>query len=299
MKRIAIILCIMCIAILSVLPPKSISHNESSRWMEQIEDSQKITELSIPGSHDAGATHSIADVAGKCQSLSIASQLNIGIRFFDIRLKLDNNELNIVHSFVDQKLSFEDVLEDVVSFIKENDSEFLILSIKEDDMAVNSSVSFSEELMSQLSAYKDVIAFDNQLPETVGEARGKIYLISRNSTVTVGVPAYNGWKDSQSFSLGDLYIQDNYCISDIQEKKDDIIATIDYSSTHGDKLVLNFISCYLENGFPPSYAGTTAKEINQWFIDYIKECEGDLGIVIGDFVTSSWAKVIYERNFND
>lgn len=294
---ISMIALVSLITLIAVIPFQSVGYNESSHWMEKVDDNKKITEMSIPGSHDSGATHSIADVAGKCQTLSIASQLNIGIRFYDIRLKLDNNELKIVHSFVDQKLSFEEVIKDLVSFIQENDSEFLIISIKEDDAAINSSLSFGECFRNQISNYDDIIQFDKELPETVGEARGKIYIISRDSEILIGIPAYNGWKDSQTFILNDLYIQDNYCISDIEEKKDDIKNSITYSIFQSDKLVLNFTSCYLEDTFPPSYAGTTAKEINKWFVEYIDSCDGSLGIVISDFVTSSMAKTIYKRNF--
>lgn len=63
----------------------------------------------IPGTHDSGAMHSIFDVAGKCQDLNIQQQLKIGVRFLDIRLRLKNDELEVVHSFVEQKLSFRSV----------------------------------------------------------------------------------------------------------------------------------------------------------------------------------------------
>ena len=78
-------------------------------WLSKVNDSKLITEMSIPGTHDSGATHSFFDVAGKCQDLSIKTQLKIGVRFFDIRLQQVNNKLNVVHSFVDQKTKFENV----------------------------------------------------------------------------------------------------------------------------------------------------------------------------------------------
>ena len=42
--------------------------------------------------------------------LSIKKQLKVGIRFLDIRLQLVNDELVVVHSFVDQDLTFKYVL---------------------------------------------------------------------------------------------------------------------------------------------------------------------------------------------
>ena len=73
--------------------------------------------MSIPGTHDSGATHSIFDVAGKCQDLDIETQLEIGVRFFDIRLQQVNDKFNVVHSFVDQGLTFDNVLKDLNSFL--------------------------------------------------------------------------------------------------------------------------------------------------------------------------------------
>ena len=50
------------------------------------------------------ALYSIGDLAGQCQSLSLGDQLNVGVRFLDIRLKLDHNQLKAVHGIVDEKL---------------------------------------------------------------------------------------------------------------------------------------------------------------------------------------------------
>jgi len=116
-------------AIISTAPLTVADGTDGASWMAGIEDSTPINELSIPGSHDTGATHSIADVAGIFQTLGIYDQLNIGIRFLDIRLQLVNDKLRVVHSFVDQALNFDTVLGDITDFILNNPSEFLIISI--------------------------------------------------------------------------------------------------------------------------------------------------------------------------
>ena len=296
LKKIKIILIIfpLIASILAFIPSPTIKSEIGINWMSQINDSTKITNLSIPGSHDSGALHSIADVSGKCQDLNIKSQLNIGVRFFDIRLKLKNNQLDIVHSFVDQKLKFVDVLNDMVNFIKENNSEFLIISIKKESDTINSKYSFEETVLNLLSNYNDIIQFDNQLPETIKEARGKIYIISRFET-NIGIQAYDHWLDSTSFKLNDLYIQDNYCINDIETKKQDILNTLELSNQN-NYLYLNYTSCYLDNAFPPTYAGTSALEINPWLIENLDKINGH-GILISDFVTKELIHKIIERNF--
>ena len=265
-------------------------------WMSKVSDDVNILDLSIPGTHDSGAQHSIADVAGKCQDLSISSQLEIGVRFLDLRLQLVNDEFRVVHSFVDQDLKFKTVVEDLYSFIKNYSSEFLIISIKEDNSAVNSTIAFDQALIKALKPYEDVFMLnESKLPKTLGEARSKIYILSRFSG-DIGIPAYFGWNDDDSFELDDLYIQDNYNISDIEEKKTDILNTIKYANDNPNKLVINFTSCYLDPGFPPMYAGTTALAINPWLKDEISKNNDKLGIMLIDFIDEKLSKAIYMRN---
>jgi hypothetical protein len=80
------------------------------------------------------------------------------------------------------------------------------------------------------------------------------------------------------------------------QKKEDIIKAIEYKKT-SDNIVINFTSCYLDYGFPPTYAGSSANKINPWFYDYINESNMKLGIVVMDFMTIDLAKAIYMRNY--
>ena len=93
--------------------PKEHTKKGASDWMADLDDDRALTSLAIPGTHDSGALYSIADVAGKCQSLSVSEQLRAGVRFFDIRLQLRGDKLAVVHSFVDQMTDFAVVLDDI------------------------------------------------------------------------------------------------------------------------------------------------------------------------------------------
>lgn len=292
----------LSIALLSViissfalLPINKSSSKSPDLWMQKVNDDFLINELSIPGTHDSGALHSIFDVSGKCQDINIKTQLNIGVRFFDLRLQLVNDEFKIVHSFVDQNLSFTSVMKDLSSFIRSNSSEFLIISLKKEESDVNSSKSFKDALLDELTNYDDVLCFDSLLPKTLKEARGKIYIIDRYD-LSVGISAYSGWVDSSTFTINDLYVQDNYRIDNIDIKKQDILSTIKYSKENNDKLVLNFTSCYLDYGFPPTYAGTSSRLINPWLKEQIKDTNDNLGIIVADFIDKELAESIYKRN---
>ena len=294
-SSIGIIILTLIISIFAFIPIDKCHDDYGKTWLKNVGDNIKITDVSLPGTHDSGATHSIADVAGKCQDISIKTQLDIGVRFFDLRLQLVNDEFKIVHSFVDQNLKFSSVVDDMYNFIKENSSEFLIISVKQEKNNVNSSLSFDEAFIRDLKEYKDIFKYeDRSFPSTIGEARGKIYILSRFSS-EIGIDAYGGWKDDCAFEYNNMYIQDNYNIQDIEEKKSDILTAINLAN-RSDKIVLNFTSCYLDPGFPPSYAGTAALAINPWFKETIKENNDKLGIIVADFITEDLSKTIYMRN---
>lgn len=294
---------IITISLFSVLPISTTSNTSKGKdWMKKISDDTLVTSLSIPGSHDAGALHSIGDLSGKCQDLNIYDQLNAGARFFDIRLEQRNNELKVVHGIVDQKLDFSSVLNDFKIFLKENPSEGLIVSIKKESNAKNTSATFDESLINALKDYSSIWDLSGNIPQKVSSLRGKIFLISRYEDSSIGLPAYNGWLDpsdsstSNTFDINNLHVQDHYKMKDINIKKEEISKCFKYSDEFNEKLTLNFTSCYFLNDFPPSYAATTAQIINNWLPSEI-ENYSSLGIVISDFITSSLCEKIYSRNF--
>ena len=290
------IVLLFAITFFAMTPLESPITGKGVRWMADLEDDRSLNELSIPGTHDSGATHSIADVAGKCQSLTIEDQLHIGVRFFDIRLQQVVDDFNIVHSFVDQATDFDDVLESMVSFVVNNPTEFLIVSIKKDTDSKNPQGDFTVLLEETLRKYSQ-ISTSTELPKTVGESRGKIYIVSRYEGSTMGIPAYNGWQDSTSFAIGDLYVQDNYKVESAEEKIADIESAMMVADTCSYGLVLNFTSCYLTSGFPPTYAATPAQAINPWLIERLTLEDRPQGVLVCDFMTSDLVKAIWEVNF--
>ena len=248
--------------------------------MSQLDDNVSIRNINMPGSHDTMALYSIADLAGQCQSLSLHDQLNLGVRFLDIRLKEDHDKLKAVHGFIDQKVSFETITKTIEEFIEKNPSEFIIMSVKEEADPSNSEISFENSLNSYLN--KDIYLKDTELPNKLGDVRGKVMLLSRYEGSTIGVPAYDGWKDSVSFTLpNDIYVQDTYQITSAEQKQDEIVKCFNEA---GHALKINFLSAYRTDTFPPSYAVSAAEDINPWINEEINKYS-DRNIVLYDFVT--------------
>ena len=151
--------------------------------------------------------------------------------------------------------------------------------------------------MAALDKHSDVVDFSSSLPKTIDEARGRIYIMSRFNA-SYGIPMYFGWEDSATFEIGDIYVQDNYNVGDVSYKITDIESVAETTKLGIYSLVLNYTSCYLNNqAFPPTYAGTPAMEINPWLYDYLTKSEGNIGVIITNFMTERLASAIYGRNF--
>ena len=295
-KHLSLILLSIILTLVAVLPMQK-GKADRSDWMADLDDDASLNSLTIPGTHDSGALHSLAEISGKCQSLSVEEQLKIGVRFLDIRLQLVDSELKVVHSFVDQLTDFEDVLDDLVAFIRNHEGEFLIVSIKEDASPKRSDRMFADLLEEMLLSYPEINT-ERSLPEKVGEARGAIHIVARYKNSTIGLPCYDGWKDDDTFALGDIYIQDNYRVPNAEEKIANIRSTYSVAMEKNHALVLNFTSCYLETCFPPIYAGLPAHKINRDTQKaLLNEYDGPLGVLVCDFMTAELADVIIGRNF--
>ena len=267
-------------------------------WMASLDDETPINELYIPGTHDSGALYSFLGISGKCQSYTIEEQLSFGVRLFDIRLQLRGCDLAVVHSFVDQKLTFESVLDEMKSFLEANPSEFIIISIKEDADAENPTITFENAVEDMLyEKLGSLLNTNTQLPETVGEARGKVHIISRYANSSLGVPAHSGWQDSTCFELDSLFVQDYYAISSIEAKMASISVAFSRAYVPQYALVLNFTSCYLEEGFPPAHAPTTAKKINPQLAKLIADGKAAPCAFLIDFITPELSNSIVELNF--
>ena len=295
-KYATLIILSIILTLVAVLPMQR-GEADGSDWMAALDDDMNLNSLTIPGTHDSGALHSLAEISGKCQSLSIEEQLKIGVRFLDIRLQLVDNELKVVHSFVDQLTDFDDVLDDLVAFIRNHEGEFLIVSIKEDASPKRSDRMFADLLEEMLLSYPEINT-ERALPEKVGEARGAIHIVARYKNSTIGLPCYDGWKDDDTFVLGDVYIQDNYRVPNAEEKIADIRSTYSVAIDKKHDLVLNYTSCYLESCFPPIYAGLPAHDINRDTKKALSnEYDGPLGVLVCDFMTTELADAIIGRNF--
>jgi len=159
-------------------------------WMKNLDDDLLITQITIPGTHDSAADHdhcaenqACKDViwAASTQTFNIQDQMEMGIRFFDIRLAYDEHNdraFEFHHGPYDLKQSLYDAIEWATDFLKKNPSEFLIWLIKQEHTDA-SAENFWYDLSAQL-ADRSIDFYSKKKILTVGEARGKVIVMARN-----------------------------------------------------------------------------------------------------------------------
>jgi 1-phosphatidylinositol phosphodiesterase len=187
-------------------------YGRTSRWMASIPDTKNVASLSIPGSHDT-MTFAVTDPTYQCQNLHLSIQLHTGLRYFDIRARLHNDELLIYHGDKYTQYSYPDVLNTMFHFLDAHPSETILMRLKEESTPINSTIDFLTafnyyRLNSTLTSggcsehfWIPSPAGPTRVP-TLGELRGKILILQNFGSD----PADYGIKwESQLLSIEDLW----------------------------------------------------------------------------------------------
>lgn len=64
-------------------------HVKAGDWMKRLPDNLFVSQVSIPGTHDAATGNGVTLASfSQCQDIDVATQWSIGIRAFDFRPKV-------------------------------------------------------------------------------------------------------------------------------------------------------------------------------------------------------------------
>lgn len=142
--------------------------------MSCIQEDILLTDIVMPGSHDAGSYAS--KIWDKTQDLSFSEQLKIGTRYFDIRVTNTENEnlgnyenLHLYHGYIPSDTTFYEATLEIKKFIDDNPSEFLILDFQH----------------FRLNPYEDTIALIEKVLEPEKYALDSSYDISTLTMQTI------------------------------------------------------------------------------------------------------------------
>lgn len=269
-------------------------------WMKNVDGNKYLSQLSIPGTHDSGALYEPVYGTAKCQELSIDEQLKAGTRFLDIRCRIIDDAFTIHHGFVYQHLNFDDVINSCSEFLRNNPSETIIMSVKEEYEAENSTKSFEEIFDSYINKNRELWYLNDSIP-TLGEVRGKIVLVRRFvSNTKKGIDA-SSWKDNTTFDINNssnLTIQDCYKVGDTSEKWKEMTSLYEKASTRDDNcLYINYGSGYKSILGIPNIRKVKSY-INPKIVKYFDEnSKGRFGITVVDFADKDINSSIIKTNF--
>lgn len=155
-------------------------------WMANLDEDVYVSQISLPGTHDAGAYPSASgldNALAQTQLVDIISQLNAGIRVLDFRPKYVNGTFNIAHGYVTyEDRTFDYVFEQAVSWLAEHPTEFIIVQLKNEfGSDTDSQIGWQTNMRNKLLSISEHYRIDTFDPEmTLKEARGKILFLSRD-----------------------------------------------------------------------------------------------------------------------
>ena len=187
---------------------RSLANYSIETWMSVIPDTTLISALSIPGTHNSTAISSAPTVG--CQSMDIVTQLDSGIRFFDMRCGLVNNMLLMFHGSYPINpptfLTLASVFSSMMLWLATHPTEGIIVQMKQDTSPINSDISFASAFLAVIEKVPTRWILDDTIP-TLGRLRGKIQLVRRyHVNIAAGDPSVgidlSNWPDNNpNFSL--------------------------------------------------------------------------------------------------
>ncbi len=287
-------------AVLDVKKTKHVGGFSQCDWMNKIDGKTLLSELSMPGTHNSCALYEPIYNLGKCQNYTVFDQLNMGVRFLDLRVYIEKGELMLAHGVLPQCIALKDVLTQCYAFLEIHPSETVIMSIKNERRDSESDI--AEYVKRNTDADRDMWYTESKIP-TLDECRGKIVLLKRfNSDIIDGLDASRGWNDNASFIIEkdefSLFVQDRYTVKAPSEKK---LAVCEYLSdcksvSYGKpQLCICFTSGVLK-GLPRPF--TVAESLNPFITEYASNGgKKFMGAVLTDFVNESICNAIINTNF--
>jgi len=191
--------------------------SDNSSWMSSValKDDTPLSMITLPGTHDTMSYGDYISLIARNQGLTLNEQLKTGIRALDIRMRATDDGLPIHHGRVYLKANFTDVMNSVVSFLKSNPTEFILMRVKQEKCEEGESECSNDGIVDK---FKSTIDNDNFKPfiwmfngsnnPTYKDIMGKIVLLRDDGLTTSKLDNYG--LNYKNFNAD--YKQDEYKI---------------------------------------------------------------------------------------
>ncbi|MEU9046138.1 MULTISPECIES: phosphatidylinositol-specific phospholipase C [unclassified Kitasatospora] len=270
--------------------PDRLVHRPTEKWMSLLGDNVKLSQLTIPGTHETCALYDGGAFGyAQCQEWRIPQQLQAGVRFLDIRCRVMGDVFTIHHDKIYQKINFGDVLNLCIDFLKSNPRETIIMRIRKEytegqDYRFSEIFNYYMDGMDGKGNYRPWfwLPKTGSLPDglpTLGQVRGKIVPIMSDFTWGDGRYDPLRWGDSNR-----IWLQDEFGDGS-SRKVQRVRAGLDTAFYHQDdgKLYIHFASA---SAFPED-PYRIAKVVNPSIRDYLTpriSQRAHYGVIAMDFV---------------
>ena len=238
-------------------------------WMDGIDDSVRLQDLSLPGTHDSLSTSAprplgieasdapsaalrppLVRQVARTQGMSLLEQLECGVRVLDIRVRLEQDQLFAYHGVLPLNADFSGVLRTLDAFLDAHPREAVLMRVRSEGDASDSTLGFDAAVARDLQAWggSHVWTPTTRTP-TLGETRGRVVVLQDFPGVEVGLP------------YADAQIQDDYELHNIwgaYAKWERVKAQLEATSrSRGRGLFINYLSGSNSHGvvFPFFVAG--------------------------------------------
>lgn len=231
-------------------------------WMNRLNGTLKLSQLTIPGTHDSCARE--CSKLSETQIQTVGAQLKLGIRFLDIRCRHVGNAFAIHHDKEFLNQWFNEVRDTCYAFLDKHPRETIVMLVKREHTDADNTRSFQATFDSYIEKTRSRWYLGDRIP-SLDEVRGKIVLFRRfpADTTPLGIDAWSDWVDKGTFVIArngvTLRVQDKYEVPtmlDVAKKWDAVSAHLsDALRGASADWYLNYIS----GGSPFAYPESVAK----------------------------------------
>jgi 1-phosphatidylinositol phosphodiesterase len=231
--------------------------------------------------------------------MNLSEQWDAGIRFFDLRPKLDGDELKIYHGPANCHITLEEALLILKEKLELNPSEFCIVMTNSAGGG-QAAVDKTMELINSVILARMLADFKADM--TVADIRGRILFIHRN-TPSRGVDApgvvVRGWPGngtsrkarmvSSDTKSAELWAQDYFTSGNndrdafLNSKWDNVYRLLQaFRDADNGVWCINHASGYTGTGISTNIK-RNVKSINMRLLDYLRDSDTPVGIIPMDF----------------
>lgn len=268
-------------------------------WMASLPDTVPVCRLSIPGTHDSGTSGVRFPMRhyARTQTMDLSEQWDAGIRFFDLRPKLEGGKLKIYHGPANCHLGFDEALLIIKRKIEAYPTEFCVVMTNSAGGG-QTAVDMTMDIINSVIPSHMLASFSGDM--TLADMRGRVLLIHRNlpskgrdypGTVVRGWPgngsSYQSRMVSSTGNSAGLWSQDfftdggrgNY----LDSKWDMVTGMVRaFESAPEGVWCINHLSGYMGSGISTNI-NRNARVTNARLLEYLGNHKKPVGIVPMDF----------------